>query len=255
MILVVFATKYVAHNPHSFDKPDHAYVLSFSTIMLNTDRHNPAILPKDKMTKEQFIRNNRETWDGKDPPKELLEQIFDSVANNEIIIKSKGDPDKKGWIKGIKAGAVYEVGRRWMCLIGNELCWYKSPTLGKGDQPVQGKIVLDYVMIKGYNEEFAIQLTVPKPVDFFVYSSAAAATAAGSISSSVGSGSNPSSNTSKEEVFKTMQLVITCENEQQMGHWVSACTANATFNVVPDFNPSVDLKIPKAPKTKTKKKN
>lgn len=39
--------------------PDIAFVLSFSLIMLNTDAHNPAILPKDKMTKEQFIRHVR----------------------------------------------------------------------------------------------------------------------------------------------------------------------------------------------------
>ena len=93
----------------------------------------------------------------------MLEQIFDSIANNEINMRAKGDPDKKGnalifipfffvtkllgWIRGIKAGA-YEQGRRWMCLIGNELRWYKSPTMGKGDVPVLGKIVLDYVMIK-----------------------------------------------------------------------------------------------------------
>jgi len=125
-----------------------------------------------------------------------------------------------------------------VCLIGNELRWYKAPTLGKGDQPVVGKVVLDYVMVKGYSEEFSIQLTVPKPLDFSVFYP----------------GSSP--NSQKEEQLKALQIVITCENEQQMGHWVEACTANTTWNVIPDFNPSIELKIPKAPKTaKPKKKS
>jgi len=198
--------------------------------MLNTDRHNPAIQDKDKMTKEQFIRNNRETWDGKDPPRELLEQIFDSIVNNEIIIKAKGDPDKKGWVKGIKAGPNYEKGRVWVCLIANELRWYKSPTLGKGDVPVLGKVILDYVMIKGYGEDFAISLMVPKPMDFSVF--------------------YPSSHPlqPKEETMKTLQIIITCENEQQTQHWLEAITANITFNTLPDINPAIDLKKPKAPK-------
>jgi len=231
--MLVFATKFVAHNPESFTKPDYAYVLSFSTIMLNTDRHNPAISDKDKMTKEQFIRNNRGTWDDQDPPRDLLEQIFDSIINNEINIKSKGDPDKKGWVKAIK-GNNCDQGRRWLCLIGNELRWYKSPTMGKGDAPIQGKIILDYVMIKGYNEEFSISLVVPQPMDFYLYTPSAHPL-------------HP-----KEELTKTMQLIITCENEQQMLLWVDACSANSTFTNAPGKDPSFGIKIPKAPKSKSK---
>ena len=33
------------------------HVLAFSTIMLNTDAHNPAMAKRDKMTREQFIRS------------------------------------------------------------------------------------------------------------------------------------------------------------------------------------------------------
>ena len=36
---------------------DTAYILAFSTIMLNTDAHNPNVVKK--MSKQQFISNNR----------------------------------------------------------------------------------------------------------------------------------------------------------------------------------------------------
>lgn len=32
------------------------HILAFSTIMLNTDAHNPAMAKRDKMTKEQFVK-------------------------------------------------------------------------------------------------------------------------------------------------------------------------------------------------------
>ncbi len=35
------------------------YVLSFSSIILNTDAHNPAIIKKMKMSKEQFLNSNK----------------------------------------------------------------------------------------------------------------------------------------------------------------------------------------------------
>ena len=53
---------------------DTAYVLAFSCIMLHTDAHNPAI--KDRMTKEQFIRNNRGIDDEKDIPSEVCKCQF-----------------------------------------------------------------------------------------------------------------------------------------------------------------------------------
>ncbi len=38
---------------------DVGYILAFSLIMLNTDAHNPSIKPENKMTKPQFVSNNR----------------------------------------------------------------------------------------------------------------------------------------------------------------------------------------------------
>jgi brefeldin A-inhibited guanine nucleotide-exchange protein len=42
-----------------FTHADTVFVLAYSTIMLNTDLHNPQV--KTKMTVEQFISNNKGT--------------------------------------------------------------------------------------------------------------------------------------------------------------------------------------------------
>jgi len=49
---------------------DTAYVLAFSIILLNTDLHNSRI--KRKMTKEEFIRNNKGIDNGEDLPLDYL---------------------------------------------------------------------------------------------------------------------------------------------------------------------------------------
>lgn len=68
---------------------DTAYVLSYSTILLNTDAHNPQI--KNRMTKSDFIRNNRGINDGDDLPEEFLSSIFDEIQHNEIRMKDEID--------------------------------------------------------------------------------------------------------------------------------------------------------------------
>lgn len=45
-----FADRYTKCNSDIFSSADAAYVLGFSVIMLNTDLHNPNILPERKMT-------------------------------------------------------------------------------------------------------------------------------------------------------------------------------------------------------------
>eukprot|EP01038_Epipyxis_sp_PR26KG_P004477 gene4477-6328_t len=68
--------------------PEVTYLLTFSIIMLNTDRHNPNIRADRKMTLEQFIRNN--TNYGKDVnqtvplTKEFLEEIYNSISEFPI---------------------------------------------------------------------------------------------------------------------------------------------------------------------------
>jgi len=72
----------------SVENPEIVYLLTFSIIMLNTDRHNPNVRLDRKMTLEQFIRNN--TNFGKDVKqtipltKEYLEEIYTSISQYPI---------------------------------------------------------------------------------------------------------------------------------------------------------------------------
>ncbi|CAN1305063.1 Brefeldin A-inhibited guanine nucleotide-exchange protein 2 [Linum perenne] len=81
-IMEKFAERYCKCNPNSFTSADTAYVLAYSVIMLNTDAHNNMV--KDKMSKADFIRNNRGIDDGKDLPEEYLSTIYDQIVKNEI---------------------------------------------------------------------------------------------------------------------------------------------------------------------------
>lgn len=81
-IMEKFAERYCKCNPSSFSSADTAYVLAYSVIMLNTDAHNSMV--KDKMTKADFIRNNRGIDDGKDLPEEYLGALYDQIVKSEI---------------------------------------------------------------------------------------------------------------------------------------------------------------------------
>lgn len=76
----------VPHVPH-LNYEDTAYVLAYSVIMLNTDAHNPQV--KKRMTKADFLKNNRGINDGVDLPEELLSGIFDEIVSNEIRMKDE----------------------------------------------------------------------------------------------------------------------------------------------------------------------
>jgi brefeldin A-inhibited guanine nucleotide-exchange protein len=93
--MLKFAARYLAGNPVTFSSAgkykltlkDTAYVLSYSVIMLNTDQHNPQV--KKRMTKPEFLKNNRGIDEGKDLPEELLGAIYDEISINEIIMKDE----------------------------------------------------------------------------------------------------------------------------------------------------------------------
>ena len=80
-----FAQRYVACNPGTFRSADVAYVLAYSVVMLNTDAHNPQV--KAKMTKADFVRNNRGIDDGADLPEAFLSDLYDRIVSNEIRMR------------------------------------------------------------------------------------------------------------------------------------------------------------------------
>ncbi|OLN81077.1 Protein transport protein SEC7 [Colletotrichum chlorophyti] len=85
--MLKFANRYVMGNPNAFANADTAYVLAYSVIMLNTDLHSSKILKR--MSKEEFIKNNRGINDNADLPDEYLIGIYDEIASNEIVLKSE----------------------------------------------------------------------------------------------------------------------------------------------------------------------
>ena len=85
--MLKFAEIYLKGNPDTFSSADTAYVLAYSVIMLNTDQHNAQV--KKRMTKLDFLKNNRGIDGGKDLPESLLGGIFDEISTNEIIMKDE----------------------------------------------------------------------------------------------------------------------------------------------------------------------
>ncbi|GAO17369.1 uncharacterized protein UV8b_00196 [Ustilaginoidea virens] len=85
--MLKFAERYVMGNPNAFANADTAYVLAYSVIMLNTDQHSSKIAKR--MSKEEFIKNNRGINDNADLPDEYLISIYDEIASNEIVLKSE----------------------------------------------------------------------------------------------------------------------------------------------------------------------
>lgn len=115
-----FAERYVRCNPDAFKSADVAYVLAYSVIMLNTDAHNPMV--KKKMSKEDFLRNNRGINDGGDLDSQFMESLYDRIVSDEIKMNDDGEGDEakeglptQGWfdsiislIPGRQQGAIIE---------------------------------------------------------------------------------------------------------------------------------------------------
>lgn len=85
--MLKFAERYVLGNPNAFANADTAYVLAYSVVMLNTDQHSKNVVRR--MTKEDFIKNNRGINDNADLPDEYLIGIYEEIASNEIVLTSE----------------------------------------------------------------------------------------------------------------------------------------------------------------------
>lgn len=85
--MLKFAERYVLGNPNAFANADTAYVLAYSVILLNTDLHSSKIAKR--MTKEEFIKNNRGINDNANLPDDYLVGIYDEIASNEIVLTSE----------------------------------------------------------------------------------------------------------------------------------------------------------------------
>jgi hypothetical protein len=91
-ILVAFSeychTSCIEGHNGLLENPEVTYLLTFSIIMLNTDRHNPNIRADRRMTMEQFVRNNTnygaDVKQTKSLPRTFLEEIYQSISDCPI---------------------------------------------------------------------------------------------------------------------------------------------------------------------------
>lgn len=69
-----------------FKNADAVFILAFSTIMLNTDLHNPRYKGK-RMTVEQFIKNNKGINNGEDLSEDLLTEVYTQIKETELQVQ------------------------------------------------------------------------------------------------------------------------------------------------------------------------
>jgi brefeldin A-inhibited guanine nucleotide-exchange protein len=81
-IMEKFSSRYCECNPGIFANAETAFILAYSTIMLHTDAHNTMV--RKKMTKEEFVRNNRGINDGGDLPHDVLGGLYDRITKTEF---------------------------------------------------------------------------------------------------------------------------------------------------------------------------
>ncbi|KAL8272337.1 hypothetical protein Esti_003748 [Eimeria stiedai] len=74
------------------ESADCCYILAFSLIMLHTDLHSREVRPQHKMTKAEFVKNNRGINGGKDLPVAFLERLYDRVAAEEWVLEEDSWP-------------------------------------------------------------------------------------------------------------------------------------------------------------------
>lgn len=86
-IVAAFSKKYCGKaTPEGIANVDAVLVLTYAIIMLNTDQHNPNVKKDKRMTYNDFARNLRGVNGDKDFAPEYLQEIYDSIKGNEIIL-------------------------------------------------------------------------------------------------------------------------------------------------------------------------
>ena len=86
-IVTVFSEKYCANTtPKDIADKDAVLILTYAIIMLNTDQHNPNVKDQKRMTYNDFAKNLRGVNGNQDFAPEYLQDIYDSIKTNEIIL-------------------------------------------------------------------------------------------------------------------------------------------------------------------------
>lgn len=86
-IVEVFSEKYCSGTtPAGIAGKDAVHVLAYAIIILNTDQHNPSVKDEKRMTYTDFAKNLRGVNGGDNFDPGYLQQIYDSIRTNEIIL-------------------------------------------------------------------------------------------------------------------------------------------------------------------------
>ena len=150
-IMQAFADRWAAVRADETLTADVVYVLAFSLIMLNTDLHNPQIAPERKMTREQFVRNNRGIGvGGTDLPETLLSELYAKIKADEIRMEQRefiGAGACEGWLwKQGGKGALVEAA------VGDPLesvLYFE----GEKESSPKGLVPLENVVVRKLDEE------------------------------------------------------------------------------------------------------
>eukprot|EP00794_Sanderia_malayensis_P012101 gene12101-13351_t len=89
LILEHFAEIYYEANRENFANTDAVFTLAYAVIMLNVDQHNANVKQQKSMTVDEFKRNVRGVNGGGDFPAEMIEELYISIKNEEIVMPSE----------------------------------------------------------------------------------------------------------------------------------------------------------------------
>ena len=107
-IMERFAERYYIQNKKEFASADMAFILAFSTIMLQTNLH-PAIRDDKRMTKDQFIKQNKGISTDGELSDAMLVRIYDRIAAEPISIKDAKEDVKSKRAKEDSGFTVFQA--------------------------------------------------------------------------------------------------------------------------------------------------
>jgi golgi-specific brefeldin A-resistance guanine nucleotide exchange factor 1 len=91
-IVTVFTEEYCSDSDsNTVANKDAAFVLTYGIIMLNTDLYNRNVKEQNRMKYTDFAKNLRGVNDGKNFDPQYLQEIYDSIKQNEIILPDEHD--------------------------------------------------------------------------------------------------------------------------------------------------------------------
>lgn len=86
-IVTTFSEKFMTKaQPVGVADQDSLFVLTYGIILLNTDLYNPNVKSQNRMSYADFAKNLRGVNAGADFAPEFLQEIYDSIKQNEIIL-------------------------------------------------------------------------------------------------------------------------------------------------------------------------